>query len=85
MTGLTHDERGYPAMSVECAGQEAGRTHLVDKIRDNAERIVRHSRRMCIEDAEVVVVAYGITARVARMGIEMARQQGVKVGFLRRS
>jgi 2-oxoglutarate ferredoxin oxidoreductase subunit alpha len=30
-----------------------------------------------------VVLAYGITARVARMGIEMAREQGVKVGFIR--
>ena len=31
----------------------------------------------------MVVVAYGITARVARMGIDMARAEGVKVGFLR--
>ena len=28
-------------------------------------------------------IAYGITARVARMGIALAREQGVKVGFLR--
>jgi len=31
----------------------------------------------------VVVIAYGITARVARRGIELAREQGVRVGFLR--
>jgi 2-oxoglutarate ferredoxin oxidoreductase subunit alpha len=35
-----------------------------------------------IDGAEVVVVAYGITARVARMGIQMAREKGVRVGVL---
>jgi 2-oxoglutarate ferredoxin oxidoreductase subunit alpha len=36
-----------------------------------------------VEGADVVVVAYGITARVTRMGIELARKEGLKVGFLR--
>ena len=36
-----------------------------------------------IEDALVVVMAYGITARVTRMGIDLARKKGVKVGFIR--
>jgi 2-oxoglutarate ferredoxin oxidoreductase subunit alpha len=79
-TGLTHDERGYPVMSADCQKKNVG--HLVGKIRDNAERIVRFEEEQ-VDDAEVVVVAYGITARVARMGIELARQEGVKVGFLR--
>jgi 2-oxoglutarate ferredoxin oxidoreductase subunit alpha len=79
-TGLTHDERGYPVMSAECQEKTVG--HLVGKIRDNAERIVRFDEED-LDDAEVVVVAYGITARVARMGIEMARNEGVRVGLLR--
>ena len=29
------------------------------------------------------ILAYGITARVARMGIELARKEGVRVGFIR--
>jgi 2-oxoglutarate ferredoxin oxidoreductase subunit alpha len=36
-----------------------------------------------LEDAEVIVVAYGITARVALLPIEMARAEGIKVGWLK--
>ena len=79
-TGLTHDERGYPVMSAEC--QEWNVRHLVDKIRLNADKIVRYDEED-IDGAEVVVVAYGITARVTRMAIDMAQEEGVKVGFLR--
>lgn len=79
-TGLTHDERGYPVMSAEC--QERCVRGIVDKIRLNADKIVRYEEEE-IEGAEVVVVTYGITARVARMGVDLARRQGVKVGVLR--
>ncbi|MGB6993483.1 MAG: 2-oxoacid:acceptor oxidoreductase subunit alpha [Thermoanaerobaculia bacterium] len=79
-TGLTHDEKGYPDMSVEC--QEASVRRLVEKIRNNAEDIVRFEEEG-IDGADVVVVSFGITARVARMAIEMARNEGIKVGFMR--
>jgi 2-oxoglutarate ferredoxin oxidoreductase subunit alpha len=79
-TGLTHDEKGYPVMSEEC--QEACVRRLVEKIRNNADDIVRFEEEG-IEGADVVVVSYGITARVTRMAIEMARKKGVKVGFMR--
>ena len=36
-----------------------------------------------LENAEVVVLSYGITYRVALKGMELARQRGVKVGSLR--
>jgi 2-oxoglutarate ferredoxin oxidoreductase subunit alpha len=36
-----------------------------------------------IEDAEVVVIAYGITARVSQGAVWRARQKGLKVGLLR--
>jgi 2-oxoglutarate ferredoxin oxidoreductase subunit alpha len=79
-TGLTHDERGYPVMSAEC--QKKCVSRLIDKIRMNANKIVRFEE----EDtagADVVVVSYGITARVARMGIELARKSGARVGVVR--
>jgi len=79
-TGLTHDERGYPAMTVEC--QERAVSRLVDKIRGDADRIVRVEEEG-VAGADVVVVAYGITARVARAGMELARARGVKAGMLR--
>jgi 2-oxoglutarate/2-oxoacid ferredoxin oxidoreductase subunit alpha len=79
-TGLTHDERGYPIMSAAC--QETCVRRLLDKVRMNVDQIVRYDE-VSVEGADVVVVAYGITARVARMGAEIARKKGVKVGFLR--
>jgi len=79
-TGLTHDERGYPMMSVEC--QEVCVRRLIDKIKNNVDRIVRFEEEET-EGADVVVVSYGITSRVARMGVDLARKQGAKVGIMR--
>ncbi len=36
-----------------------------------------------MEDAEICVVAFGITSRVAKNAINVARQQGIKVGLIR--
>jgi 2-oxoglutarate ferredoxin oxidoreductase subunit alpha len=80
VTGLTHDERGYPVITD--AVQERNVRHLVDKIRKNAQKIIR-VETVGIEDATVVVVAYGCTARVARQAVENLRERGHKVGLLR--
>lgn len=80
VTGLTHDERGYPVITD--AVQERNIRHIVDKIRRHAEKIIR-VETVGLEDATVVVVAYGCTSRVARQAVENLREQGHKVGLLR--
>jgi 2-oxoglutarate ferredoxin oxidoreductase subunit alpha len=80
VTGLTHDERGYPVITD--AVQERNVRHIVDKIRKNAEKIIRYDA-VFLDDAEVVVVAYGCTSRVARQSVEDLRAKGKKVGLLR--
>ena len=80
VTGLTHDERGYPDMSEAC--QEWLVPRLVAKIRQNADDIIEFDEEET-DGAEVVVLSYGISARVSRLAIEMARRKGIKVGFLR--
>lgn len=80
VTGLTHDERGYPDMNPQAQKKLVSR--LVGKIRNNADRIARCEER-CLEDAEVVVVAYGITSRVAERAMQMARAEGLRAGLLR--
>ena len=80
VTGLTHDERGYPAMNWRA--QERLVRRLVDKIRQHSDEIVRFQERE-IEDADVVVIAYGITSRVALRALQMARDHGIRVGLLR--
>ena len=79
-TGLTHDERGYPDMSEKC--QDLLVRRIVDKIRKFAKDIV-HVEEDGLEDAEVVVISYGITSRVARLSIDEGRNKGIKVGMLR--
>jgi 2-oxoglutarate ferredoxin oxidoreductase subunit alpha len=79
-TGLTHDEMGYPDTSVETQDRLVRR--LSDKIRRNADRITRVERLMT-EDCDVLVVAYGITARSAVTAVKRAREQGLKAGLLR--
>ncbi len=81
VTGLTHDERGYP-VTTNPAVQERLIHRLVSKIRDNRADIV-HVESDGLEDAEVIVVAYGITARIALWPVEMARSEGIKVGWLK--
>ena len=80
ITGLTHDEKGYPVMSWEA--QEKLVRRLVEKIRLHADEIV-HTEEIDIEDAEVVVLSYGISSRVAIPAIQKARKEGIKVGQLR--
>lgn len=79
-TGLTHDERGYPVINAEA--QQKNVQHLVDKIRKNADRIFIVEEDQ-IEDAEVIVVSYGISSRVSLKAVEQARDEGIKVGTLR--
>lgn len=79
VTGLTHDERGYPVMSVEVQDRLVRR--LVDKIRVNRGDIIRY-REVEIEDADIIVCAYGITARIAQMAVKMARDEGIQAGLL---
>ena len=80
VTGLTHDERGYPAMNAEA--QEWNLQRLFKKIRHHRNEIIQ-CEESDLEDADVVVVAYGISARTASWPIEMARRKGLRVGFLR--
>jgi len=80
-TGLTHDDDGVPkTVSTEVQTRLVRR--LCEKIRQNTENIVKVEKVMT-EDAEVVVIAYGITARSALSAVRKARKKGVKAGLIR--
>ncbi len=80
ITGLTHDEHGYPAMNWRAQDKLVRR--LMEKIRNNVDHIVRYEERD-MDDAEIVVVAYGITSRVALRALQMARAEGIRAGLHR--
>jgi len=56
--------------------------HLQEKYRMIREKEVRFER-VHVDDAEYVIVAYGLAARIAHRAVEIAREQGLKAGLLR--
>ncbi len=81
VTGSTHDARGFRKTQDSAAHQRlVGR--LVGKIRNAAEKIARYET-YSLEDAEILVVAYGFSARAALEAISELRRDGVKAGLFR--
>jgi 2-oxoglutarate/2-oxoacid ferredoxin oxidoreductase subunit alpha len=80
VTGLTHDHKGYPVMSVEA--QQEMMTRIKRKILDNRDDIIM-TEEHGLEDADIVLVSYGISARTSMAAMQQARRMGYKVGFLR--
>jgi 2-oxoglutarate ferredoxin oxidoreductase subunit alpha len=80
VTGLTHDDRGYPIMFEEC--QEYNVHPLVRKIRDFADDIIEVEEQNT-DDAAIIVISYGSTSRAARKAVEQARTSGLKVGSVK--
>ncbi len=79
-TGLSHGEDGFPTQDAELVAQFMAR--LLGKIETHRKEIERVDIRSC-DDADVVIVAYGITARAAYRAVETLRQRGVKAGLFR--
>jgi len=81
VTGLTHDQRGYPQTDSPKIQLELVQ-RLCEKIRKNADKIIRTDEFM-LEDAEVAVIAYGVPSRASLNAIKKARESGIKAGLLR--
>ena len=77
---LTHDDRGYPATLAEPHDRLVRR--LVNKIRLHADQIIEYEEEF-LDDAQVVVIAYGSTARSAKRAVLTAREEGLRAGLLR--
>jgi 2-oxoglutarate ferredoxin oxidoreductase subunit alpha len=80
VTGLDHDKTGFPSGSPEV--MEDLHRRLVDKVESRKGELLRFENHQT-DDAEVLVVAYGSTARSAKRAVVEARKQGVKVGLFR--
>jgi len=80
VTGLTHDERGYPSMTAETQDKLVRR--LQDKLKPLANGGALAETEF-LDDAEVVLVSYGITSRVAQRALQLARIRGIKAGKYR--
>ena len=81
VTGLTHDEQGYPDASSPKAHLKLVK-RLCDKVLNNREAIVSVEEKFC-DDAEIILISYGAPFRSVSSVIEKGRSEGIKVGSLK--
>ncbi len=80
VTGLMHDETGFPSNSTKNAGILMDR--LMAKVTDNLDDILEWEE-VETADAEYLIVSYGGTARTVKAAIKTLRAEGIKVGLFR--
>ncbi|MBL0090586.1 MAG: 2-oxoacid:acceptor oxidoreductase subunit alpha [Ideonella sp.] len=79
-TGLTHSESGFPSQKPDVV--ERNQTRLLTKLARNRHAIESFETLACA-DAEVLIVAIGISARAAHRAVALARESGVRLGLFR--
>jgi 2-oxoglutarate ferredoxin oxidoreductase subunit alpha len=80
VTGLVHDQTGFPTNSTPEIQRHLNR--LTTKIDRHKDDIIEVEEYM-LDDAEVGVIAIGSVARASKLAIRMAREKGIKAGLLR--
>jgi len=76
------ERRIITSLDLDPARLERHNLHLQEKYRQIEENEVRVEMMDC-DDADYVIVAYGSSARIAQKSIQLAREEGIKVGLLR--
>jgi len=80
VTGLTHNDWGFPTNNHGDIEKKMLRLmRKIDRFRDD---IVKYETE-AVEDAKILVVAYGSPARSALRAVRQAREKGIKAGFFR--
>jgi len=83
VTGSTHDEWGYRRTS-SAQAQEKLVTRLSTKVTDHLDEIIEVEEHFCDGDElDILVVAFGFTARSAWRAVKAVRQEGTRAGLLR--
>ena len=83
-TGRTRDRKPNIITSLELMPEamEQRNLHLQEKYRTIKEREVRYET-IELDDADIMIVAFGSAARIAEKAIELAREEGIKAGLFR--
>ena len=75
-----HSEKGFPISDAKEIDHFIRRLH--DKIQKNIKDILLHAEDS-LEDADIVLIAYGSVARAAERTVKLAREKGIKAGLLK--
>ena len=70
------------SLALQAEEMEEINLRLQSRYREIEKNEVRYEEVMC-EDAEYLIVGFGISARIGQKAAEMAREEGLKVGLLR--
>ena len=79
VTGLVHDETGFPTNSTKEAHKLFTRLH--DKIENNLDDILLYEE-YCTDDCELLIVTFGCMVRCSKEVVDNMREKGVKIGLL---
>lgn len=80
VTGLYHAADGFPSGNTKLIQETNER--LVQKVEKNKEKIWKNEA-LYLDDAEIGVFAYGVSAKSAKFAVKELRSKGIKVGLLR--
>ncbi len=80
VTGLVHNEDGFPSNSPDVAAALMER--LMGKVDSRRQELAWYEETL-LEDADVAVVSFGSPARSALGAVRQARAEGIKAGLLR--
>jgi 2-oxoglutarate ferredoxin oxidoreductase subunit alpha len=78
VTGMAHDEWGFPAQGQKAAEQLQ---RIVSKIESRADQLALY-RAHFVDDADIIIISYGITSRAVEAAGHQLRAQGLAVGWL---
>ena len=76
--GLEHDKHGWPSSDPKTVQKQ--QTLRMQKIYHYLDDIIKYNEYH-MEDAEILVFAFGVSARAALPAVEMAREMGIRVGL----
>jgi len=80
ITGLAHDESGFPTNNPDKVEEQMRRLNRkIERYRDEIVEVEQFQT----DDVQVLVIAYGATARSAKKAVLMAREAGIKAGLLK--
>jgi 2-oxoglutarate ferredoxin oxidoreductase subunit alpha len=79
-TGLHHDKNGFPTEEIETCRKLIQR--LEDKVELHKDELESYEE-FEMEDAEIMIVAYGSVSLAAKEAIRQLRKDGVKAGLFR--
>jgi 2-oxoglutarate ferredoxin oxidoreductase subunit alpha len=83
-TGKTPDRQRniITSLYIQSEDMEAKNKRLQEKYKEISDKEVRYENYK-LDDAEIVITAFGVTSRICKKTVDLARHEGIKMGLIR--